>query len=111
MSKAPRKPTPSIIPDPGDLVWGTPPGGSSAGRPAGVSKWNPMAEALKTRPGEWAMISPDAASTAGYSITTAKLPCWEPKGSFEAVARSAEGLAPHRAQIWARYVGTPEHTE
>ena len=64
----------------------------------------PIAEALKAKPGEWGEIGPykdaRASSQIAYCIREAKLPAYAPKGAFEATGR--------KGMVFARYVGEPD---
>ncbi|AZM51796.1 hypothetical protein DMA15_03690 [Streptomyces sp. WAC 01529] len=64
-----------------------------------------IAEGLKARPGEWAVIAEHArigtASTAAYRIKRGITAVYQPAGAFEALARTANG----KALLYARFVG------
>lgn len=64
-----------------------------------------IADALKARPGEWAMIGHFADSQA-TNIKTGAIKAYQPAGSFEAVCRNAN-RQDRKSDIWARYVGQP----
>jgi hypothetical protein len=79
------------------IQWSEPPLDSRGGG----RRHRPIAEALKNKPGEWAMIGtyPNARSSGqiAYAIRQASLVAYRPAGAFEAVGR--------RGQVFARYVG------
>jgi len=67
---------------------------------------NEIADALKARPGEWAVVriadSVSKGTSASNYIRAAKSSVYHPAGSFESVYRCVDGE--HR--VYARYVGT-----
>lgn len=66
----------------------------------------PIAEALKERAGEWAVVrvskTASAASSAANYIRNAKGSAYGPAGSFEAVSRKVDG----EFRVYARFLGT-----
>lgn len=93
--------------DPNDLLWEEPPetaGGGGGG--AADSKWQPIADALKQHPRQWARIATYEDEKQAYSgagnIRRGKIRAFSPKGDFEARARKMEdGYI-----VYARYIGT-----
>jgi len=86
------------------FIWGTPPGLER--RPH--TDHGPLVAAMKSKPGQWAMVgseyaSPASASSMANSIRVALSSTWAPRGSFEAVSRK-QGA---KYTVWARYVGEP----
>lgn len=71
----------------------------------GPGKHAAIAEQLRTRPGEWAVIATYAHSgTCGsmaQGIKRGLIRAYAPEGAFEAVSRTVDGE--HR--VYARYVG------
>lgn len=67
-----------------------------------------VAEELRSRPGEWAIISVygTGASSAAMArhIEGGNVDAYEPAGTFEALARTVDG----QARVYARYVGEPQ---
>jgi len=67
-----------------------------------------IADALRGRPGEWAVIkvyeSKQHSSARGYSarVVGGKTKAYEPAGHFEAATRLIDG----EIRVYARYVGT-----
>lgn len=66
------------------------------------------AEAMRSRPGEWAALrtapSLTAARQAAYAISRGDLTAYRPAGHFEAVARTVDDE--HR--VYVRFIGQPE---
>lgn len=84
---------------PEKLEWGPPPPGAKRKG----SKWDPVARALKQRPGEWACIGRATPTGIVTVINRGELKCFKPEGSFEAVTRNhSERWV---ADVYARYVG------
>lgn len=85
-----------------ELVWEDPPPAAKRGETRGHDA---IARLLEKRPGEWAIIflyeTAAGASTMAAYIRSARIVAYEPKGFFEAHARTVEGE--HR--VYARYVG------
>lgn len=91
------------------LRWENPPqprggGGVNGGRSNG-SKYDAVAEQLRTEPGKWGVIFEGRDRTGAQVITTlirqAKVHCFAPRGSFEAVTRAFYG----DHVVYARYLG------
>jgi hypothetical protein len=84
-----------------DMEWGAPPVQHRKGRPPS-EKWATIADNLKTRPGEWAIVAKDVSPTTAALIRDGRLKAFQ-NGTWEAVSRGTEG---NRAkEIYARYVG------
>ena len=82
-----------------DIKWQAPP--RSATR--AVVDWAPIAAALRSRPGEWALVRQNAPhSTDGNSIKTGRLAAFRPAGSFEARTHT---VGAGRFDVYARFVG------
>lgn len=72
---------------------------------AGRTEWQPIAEALRARPREWARVKTGAKKSTGATlaarIKTGAIAPFRPAGAFEAKSRTIEdGTA-----VYARYVG------
>lgn len=84
---------------PNQLEWEAPP----PGQIKKGSKWDPIARALKQRPGQWACIGRAIPTSIVTTITKGGLKCFAPAGSFEAVTRNhTERWV---ADVYVRYVG------
>jgi hypothetical protein len=71
---------------------------------AGKSPHQSFADALKSRPGEWALIAESSPSPAlAGNIKRGRLLAYNPPGAFEAVTRRTAESG--RFDIYARYVG------
>ena len=73
---------------------------------ASPGKYVPIADALRARPGEWALISSDGWSSSAHYIQKGVLLGFQPRGAFQAVLRNRriEDGQP-RFDVWVRYVG------
>lgn len=80
-----------------EIKWQEPP---ADGRSRGA--WDKTAKALKERPGQWALVRENADPSHATRIKHGTLPCFMPRGSFEATVRKADG---GKWDIYARYVG------
>lgn len=79
--------------------WEAPPEGKTSPR----GKWLPVAESLRSRPGEWALVSTGDVHTGnGGNIQQGRLACFRPAGSFEGVSRKSDDGT---WNTWARYIG------
>lgn len=93
---------PHTHPEPPDkLEWETPAPGSV--RKQKGSKWDPVARALRARPGQWAVIGRDIPTGILTTINRGQLKCFQPEGAFEAVSRNH--TARWQADVYARFVG------
>ena len=71
------------------------------------SKWRDFADALRARPGQWALMSDDmAVSVVTNTVKKGGSPAFRPPGSFEATSRRRADHSYGRGSIWVRYVGT-----
>ena len=65
--------------------------------------WDPVARALRNRPGEWACIGRAIPTGIITVINRGDVKCFQPAGSFEAVSRNhTERWV---ADVYARYIG------
>lgn len=74
--------------------------------------WQNVADELRARPGQWAVVAEGVSASTGTHIRHGRLTAFAPAGSFEARvsgARSDEGKA---SKVYARYIGasTPAPT-
>lgn len=67
------------------------------------AKYVAIAETLKNRPNEWALILEKGHQTTAARIRTGRISAFRPKGSYEATARNTDEQG--RCQIYARFVG------
>lgn len=67
------------------------------------SVWDPVAAALKSRPGKWARIVENGPTGIASVIRGGGLVCFRPKGSFE--TRVGNYTERWIADVYARYVG------
>lgn len=87
------------------IRWEDPPAAKGPGLGAA---WGPVADALRARPGEWALIEEGApATTTANHVSHGKIAAFRPPGSFEAVARSRgrDSIGQRQHDIYARFVG------
>ena len=68
----------------------------------GRAPWDEIAEALRGRPGAWALVGENIDASQATRIKKGGLSAFAPAGSFEAVTRKNEG---DKHDIYARYVG------
>ena len=88
-----------------ELKWEDPPASLQA---RNRRDWNSIADGLRTRPHQWAVVAENVSASTGTHIRHGRLTAFEPAGAFEARvsgARSEDGRA---SKVYARYVGTGE---
>lgn len=78
------------------IRWEKPPKGGR-GR-----KWQKVADDLKSRPGEWALVAESASRTLAGNISNGLIVAFRPPRTFEGVGRVNEDKS---VDVWARYVG------
>lgn len=68
--------------------------------------WNVIAEALKERPGRWALIRTDVDDQNAWRINKGRNAAFRRRGQYEAVIRN-RGKYAHRehGDLYARYIG------
>jgi hypothetical protein len=92
----------------GVLRWEDPPAEHGNAKPKKPSKYQPIADALRSRPGQWALIAAGRTTGSAGSFSHGMrhgVNPWAPAGSFEAkIVGPASGLA----KVYARYVGEPD---
>lgn len=89
--------------DPNSITWEEPP------QPAGrkPSKWAPIADALRSNPGQWAKVVSGDNIGLGAQASKGELICFRPAGSFEhrTVLKGNRFIG----DVYLRYIG--EHGE
>lgn len=98
------------MPEPAAVIrWEEPPpsrAGWGRGRPC--SRYMALADQLRARAGEWALIreadTPNRAASLAGLIREGRVVCFGPRGDFDACTRSVDG----RYRVYARYLGDPE---
>lgn len=88
------------------LRWETPPEQVLAGRKFhdGKSALKPLAEELRSKPGEWAVVlegPPGKASAMATHIRLGQVLCFTPTGDFDALTHKAG----EHTLVYARYCG------
>lgn len=83
----------------------TPKGGHGSG-----DSWQDIADTLRARPGEWAVVDEAAvSSTNANNINSGRVVSFRPVGAYEATSR--KGISEETGKtvhvIYARYVGDP----
>jgi hypothetical protein len=68
-------------------------------------KYIHIAEELKQKPGQWALVFEDTHKNYGQFIRQAILKGFEPAGAFEATCRHQNQKTGIAAEIYARFVG------
>ena len=90
-----------------EIKWEVPP--TAKGKYYGnVGKYVAIANALRKRPLEWAIVSGDTQGNLASLITKGKVKGFAPAGSFEAVSRVNAGYADRksvRCTVYARFIG------
>lgn len=66
-------------------------------------KYVEIAEQLKKRPYEWALIIEQGHQTTAARIRSGRISAFRPKGNFEATARNTDEQG--RCQVYARFIG------
>lgn len=88
-----------------DIKWEAPPEGERRGA---RGTWKTVADALRARPGEWALISENADRSMTTRIKDGQGRAWRPAGSFEARGVGFQDQGRRRVKLYARYVGGDE---
>jgi hypothetical protein len=90
-----------------EIEWEEPP--PATGKYYGnVGKYVAIANALKNRPGEWAIVSRETQGNLASIIKKGKVRGFAPAGSFEAVSRinpDNTSRSNPRCTVYARYIG------
>lgn len=85
-----------------ELKWEDPPANLQA---RNRRDWNTIANGLRSRPNEWAVVAENVSASTGTHIRHGRLTAFAPAGAYEARvsgARSEDGRA---SKVYARYVG------
>lgn len=83
-----------------EIEWGEPPPRS------GNSGWNQLlADALRARPGEWAIWKRSAASANASNVKSGALAAFRPARAFETRTKRNERGSERLHTIWVRYIG------
>lgn len=87
-----------------DFEWGDPPPGS-VGRPT-AAYWEEVAEKLKSRPRQWALVAKNVNRSTAYNITNGNIRAFK-DGLWEATQRGGlrRGYALDHADVYVRYLG------
>lgn len=89
------------------IRWEEPPPHGNTLLPRGASKYQAAADALRGRPGEWALIAEGITTGSAGSLTngirTGRSRAFRPEGAFEARCVGSAGSI--SARVYARYVG------
>ena len=86
-----------------DIVrWETPPAATRGRSKTGV--YAQIADALRSNPGEWAVVAENTTPTLAHHIKTGHLVGFAPAGSFEATSRR-NAKRSKRVTVYARFVG------
>lgn len=100
-----------MLSQPTVIRWEDPPLSRSrnGGRPADTysSRYQAIADQLRARPGEWALVDEfEGIHNRGLAtkIRLGSMLCFTPAGDFEAVARRGRGMV----RTYARYLGNGE---
>lgn len=88
------------------IRWEDPPAEHGNARPKPPSRFQPIVDALKDRPGQWAVVvenkTPGAAANLAWRMRSGLGP-FAPKGAFEAKTIGPAGGTV--SKVYARYVG------
>jgi len=86
------------------IRWEDPPPARSR-RSAGVghSRYSALADQLRARPGQWAMVGEKPGADGGLAthIRMGQMLCFSPAGDFDATSRRVDGVT----RVYARYLG------
>lgn len=90
------------------IRWEKPPVARSQGGGKRLSRLTPLADELRARPGEWALVhegtSPGQATGMATHIRLGQVMAFSPAGDFDAVSRRVDG----KCCVWAVYAGSDE---
>jgi hypothetical protein len=82
------------------LEWSDPPEPHKQRR---GSRWDPVAQALRDHPGQWACLGRDMETGIVTVVRQGQLKCFQPKGAFEALVRNHTGR--WSGDVYVRYIG------
>lgn len=100
------------MPEPARIIrWADPPPTSLRGErtTAPWSRYNDLADELRARPGEWAVIAEFNGRHTGLAthVRMGSIACFTPAGDFDAVSRQVGKYT----AIYARYVGDGKESD
>lgn len=92
------------------IRWEEPPHNGRIRAEARAAQWQPVADELRQRPGQWAVIEENYHSAVAGSMSYVKQGCgpFAPRGSFETKSRTLPDDGSRTARkvlLYARYVG------
>lgn len=87
-----------------EIVWAEPAGMSDKSVTGRAGKYSAFAEALRSKPGEWAIVPGERFASMVSTIKNGTLSDFRPAGAFEATARDVDQVT-QRATVYVRYVG------
>ncbi len=90
--------------NPPNLQWKNPPPDRRGQRGDFIDRWTAVAEQLRTRPDEWALIHTDKATRTSTIVSRIKNGAapFGPPGSFEATSRRNSHA--NTSDVYARYI-------
>jgi len=88
-----------------EITWQSPP--PDHRKPRRISRWEPVANALRGNPGKWARIGVQINVSVVRAAAKGELVCFRPAGSFE--GRCTNFTNRYTADVYLRYIG--EHGE
>jgi hypothetical protein len=83
------------------VEWADPP----PGRRAQSEEWEAIAQELRSRPGQWAIVARGRSAETATRIKNGTLAAFRPAGTFEARTTGRKNASDQRCDIYARYVG------
>lgn len=84
-----------------DIEWETPPDHGNSGK----AKYQDFADALRARPGEWAVFARAVSPAQASMVSGGGSKAFRPRGAFQGrQVSTGDG----KADIYARFVGEPE---
>ena len=87
-----------------ELDWQEPP--KTDRRPRTAGSWKPIFEALRLRPGQWALVNVDVTASTGTRIRKGYVVGCE-AGEFETSIVINPNASGRRGALYLRYVGGP----
>lgn len=84
-----------------EFVTSLPPKRGSNGR----IDWAAVAAACRKHPGQWALVADDVARSTAHQIRIGKVTALRPTEDWEASVRTTSHHAPHRSELYLRFVG------
>jgi hypothetical protein len=85
------------------MIWEAPPASLQT---RNRHNWQEIADLLKSKPGQWAVVAEDVSASTGTHIRHGRLTAFVPAGAFEARVAGARDTDAGRAnKVYARFVG------